>query len=190
MAVAMKPIRRVVTGVDAQGRSRVLWDGPAPNVNVGRVAASAGMTDVWVFGECPATVRGERDEGRLPFSFEPPEQGGHLRIVHSAGKPPDYDPAQDACAVAPHAPRKRPDASTWDRGGQNAYSSPIHRSETVDVGVLVEGKRTLLLDDGAYPLEPGDCVVQLRNWHGWTNPDAPSLMAFMMMGGGTDDEHR
>jgi hypothetical protein len=25
-------------------------------------------------------------------------------------------------------------------------------------------------------------VVQLANWHGWTNPDAPSLMAFVMMG--------
>ena len=31
MTNAMKPIRRVVTGNDAQGRSRVLYDGPAPN---------------------------------------------------------------------------------------------------------------------------------------------------------------
>ncbi|WP_299796618.1 hypothetical protein [Ramlibacter sp.] len=177
----MKPIRRVVTGVDAAGRSRVLWDSAAPNVNVGRIAASAGMTDIWVFDECPAPVRGERDDGKRPFAFEPPEQGGHLRIVHSAGKPQDYDPAQDPSAVPPHAPRQRLGASTWDRGGQNAFSSPVHRSETVDVGVLVEGQRTLLLDDGRYPLAPGDVVVQLRNWHGWTNPDAPSLMAFVMM---------
>ncbi|MDB5817682.1 MAG: cupin superfamily protein, partial [Rhizobacter sp.] len=80
-------------------------------------------------------------------------------------------------------PRQRPRSSTWDRGGQNAYSSPIHRSTTLDWGVLVEGERTLLLDDGAHPLEPGDVVVQLGNWHGWTNPDAPSVMAFVMMGG-------
>lgn len=187
--LTMKPIRRVVTGQDGQGRSGVLWDSAAPNVNVGGIAASAGMTDVWVFERCPAPVDGTRDDGRLPFAFEPPEAGGHLRIVHSAGRADDYDPARDTTAVASHAPRKRPGTSTWDRGGQNAFSSPVHRSETVDIGVLVEGRRTLLLDDGAHPLHPGDVVVQLGNWHGWTNPDSPSLMAFVMMGAhpGGDD---
>jgi len=31
-------------------------------------------------------------------------------------------------------------------------------------------------------MKPGDVVVQLGNWHGWTNPRAGSLMAFVMMG--------
>jgi hypothetical protein len=199
MALTMKPIRRVVTGNDAQGRSGVLWDSAAPSVNVGTVAASAGMTDVWVFDRCPAPVSGAQDDGRRPYAFEPPAAGGHLRIVHSASREPGHDPATDATAVPEHAPRQRPGSGTWDRGGQNAFSSPIHRSPTVDVGVLVEGLRTLLLDDGAHPLQPGDVVVQLGNWHGWTNPDAQSLMAFVMMGGDEqaleafaagDDAHR
>jgi hypothetical protein len=29
-------------------------------------------------------------------------------------------------------------------------------------------------------------VVQLGNWHGWTNPRIGSLMAFVMMGGKFD----
>jgi naringenin degradation protein FdeH len=183
----VKPIRRVVTGNDASGRSRVLFDGPAPNVNPGAVAASAAMTDLWVFERCPVDVSGERDGGRLPFSFEPPAAGGHLRIVQSAGKPADYDPAKDAAAVPVHAPRRRP-GGTWDKGGQNAYSSPIHKSDTVDYGVVLEGERVLLLDDGEYTMKPGDVVVQLGNWHGWTNPNGPSLMAFVMMGAATDDD--
>ena len=69
-----------------------------------------------------------------------------------------------------------------DKGGQNAYSSPIHQSLTVDYGILLEGERTLILDDGQYTLYPGDVVVQLGNWHGWTNPNQESLMAFVMMG--------
>ena len=28
----------------------------------------------------------------------------------------------------------------------------------------------------------GDVVVQLGNWHGWTNPREGSLMAFIMIG--------
>jgi len=187
MALPLKPIRRVVTGNDAQGRSRVLFDGPAPNVNPGVVSPSAGMTDIWVFHSCPAIISGERDDGNLPFHFEPPPNGGHLRIVHSAGRPADYDAARDPSAVPVHEPRRRP-GGTWDRGGQNAYSSPIHQSETVDYGILLEGERVLLLDDGEHPMKPGDVVVQLGNWHGWTNPRGPSLMAFMMMGAKLDSE--
>ena len=33
-----KPIRRVVTGNDAQGRSCVLFDSDAPNVNPGAIS--------------------------------------------------------------------------------------------------------------------------------------------------------
>ena len=181
MVQGLKPIRRVVTGNDAQGRSRVLYDGPAPNVNPGAVSPSAGMTDLWVFETCPVDLSGDRDCGRLPFHFEPPAAGGHLRMVQSAGKPADYDASKDASAVPVHAPRQRP-GGTWDKGGQNAYSSPVHKSETVDYGILLEGERVLLLDDGERVMKPGDVVVQLGNWHGWTNPKGPSLMAFVMMG--------
>lgn len=186
MAGELKPIRRVVTGNDERGRSRVLWDGAAPNVNPRAVSTGAGMTDVWVFDRCPAVVTGERDDGRLPFSFEPPEHGGHLRIVQSQGRQPGYDPAKDPNAVPVHEPRQRP-GGTWDRGGQNAYSSPIHQSATLDYGIVLAGERTLRLDDGEYVMRPGDVVVQLGNWHGWTNPRAGSLMAFVMMGATLDD---
>src|SRR5258706_5131771 len=181
MSPALKPIRRVVTGNDSQGNSKVLFDSAAPNVNPGAVSPSAGMTDIWVFDRCPAMISGGRDDGNLPFHFEPPPGGGHLRIVQSAGRPADYDPAKDAAAVALHAPRQRP-GGTWDKGGQNAFSSPVHKSDTVDYGILLEGERVLLLDDGEHMMRPGDVVVQLGNWHGWTNPGCASLMAFVMMG--------
>jgi quercetin dioxygenase-like cupin family protein len=69
------------------------------------------------------------------------------------------------------------------RGGQNAFSAPIHKSETLDYGIVLAGERVLVLDTGEIVMNPGDVVVQLGNWHGWTNPHAGSLMAFVMMGG-------
>ena len=39
-----------------------------------------------------------------------------------------------------------------------------------------------MLDSGELVMNPGDVVVQLGNWHGWTNPRSGSLMAFVMMG--------
>src|SRR5678816_1796280 len=87
----IKPLRRVVTGNDAQGRSCVLFDSAAPNVKTSPFQKGTNMTDIWVFHACPAVITGARDDGNLPFHFEPPRTGGHLRIVQSAGKPKDYD---------------------------------------------------------------------------------------------------
>jgi len=178
MPFQARPIRRIVTGNDAQGRSCVLFDSAAPNVNT---HVSARMTDLWVYHGVPAPIGGNRDDGNLPFSFEPPHEGGHLRIVESMGKPADYDPAKDTHRKKRHE-TVRAENGTFYRGGQNAFSSPYHKSQTIDYGVLVDGHRTLLLDEGAYPLQKGDVVVQLGNWHGWTNPDGNSVMAFVMMG--------
>jgi hypothetical protein len=178
VSVTPKPIRRVVTGTDAQGRSCVLYDSAAPSVNR---HVSAAMTDLWVYPRTPAPIGGDRDDGRTPFDFEPPHDGGHLRIVHSEGKPTDYDPARDERRKERHATERAPNGTLY-RGGQNAYSSPYHKSQTMDYGILLEGLRSLILDDGVYPMKPGDVVVQLGNWHGWTNVDSGSLMAFLMMG--------
>ena len=178
----IKPIRRVVTGNDANGRSRVLFDSAAPNVKTSPFQKGTNMTDIWVFHQCPAVISGERDDGNLPFHFEPPQTGGHLRIVQSAARPKDYDAAKDP-AIKPAHPPKKTEGGTWERGGQNLYTTRTHKSETLDYGILLAGERVLVLDAGEIVMRPGDVVVQLGNWHGWTNPRRGSLMAFVMMGG-------
>jgi hypothetical protein len=119
------------------------------------------MTDLWVYDSLPANIRGNRDDGNLPFHFEPPANGGHLRIVQSNAKPAGYDPATDP-AFKPLGPtRLRPDG-VWDRGGQNFFSSPVHKSATVDYGILLEGERTLILDHGNVNDAGGRCGGSTR----------------------------
>ena len=179
MTNGVKPIRRVVTGNDAQGRSKVLFDSAAPNVNPNSFKKGTGMTDIWVFHECPAIISGEKDYGNLPFHFEPPPSGGQLRIVQSDAKPADYDAAKDTFIVPEHPPKKTP-GGTWERGNQNLFTTRTHKSETVDYGILLSGERTMILDDGEYHLKPGDCVIQLASWHAWRNISAGS-MAFVFV---------
>lgn len=181
MTESIKPVRRVVTGDDAQGRSCVLYDSAAPNVNANAFKKGTAMTDVWVFDSCPAVTTGTRDDGNLPFNFEPPHHGGHLRIVQSDAKPANYDPDNDPFRVPPHPPKKTA-GGTWERGGQNLYTTRMHKSETLDYGILLEGERVLILDDGEYVMKPGDTVVQIGSWHAWANPNEGSQMAFVMMG--------
>src|SRR3981081_3766984 len=53
MADGRKPIRRGVTENDDQGRSCVLFDSAAPNVNPGAINRGTCMTDIWVYKTAP-----------------------------------------------------------------------------------------------------------------------------------------
>jgi quercetin dioxygenase-like cupin family protein len=70
--------------------------------------------------------------------------------------------------------------------------SPMHRTETVDVGVVLEGETWLLLDDGSETrVGPGDAVVQRGTNHAWANrSDRPARMLFVLIDGTIADELR
>ena len=70
--------------------------------------------------------------------------------------------------------------------------SPMHRTETVDVGVVLEGETWLLLDDGSETrVGVGDAVVQRGTMHAWANrSDQPVRMLFVMIDGRINDELR
>jgi naringenin degradation protein FdeH len=71
-------------------------------------------------------------------------------------------------------------------------ASPMHRTETLDVGVVIEGETWLLLDDGSETrVGVGDAVVQRGTMHAWENrSDAPVRMLFVMIDGTIADEVR
>jgi naringenin degradation protein FdeH len=70
--------------------------------------------------------------------------------------------------------------------------SPMHRTETVDVGIVLEGETWLLLDDGSETrVGSGDAVVQRGTNHAWANrTDKPVRMVFVMIDGTITDELR
>lgn len=181
MADGLKPIRRVVTGTDGQGRSCVVWDGPAPNVHAASMGSGRGHVDLWVWNETPVPLSGGDDDGNLPYTFCGPAGGGHLRVVQAGPRPAGYDPALDRDLVPPHAPKARPGGrGTWDRGGNDAYSSAMHKTETVDYGIMLAGERELVLDDCVLVMRPGDIVIQVGAWHQWRMPKG-AMMAFDMI---------
>jgi quercetin dioxygenase-like cupin family protein len=68
--------------------------------------------------------------------------------------------------------------------------SPMHRTESVDYGIVLAGEVTLVLDDGSETrLGPGDVVVQRGTDHAWVNDtDEGSRMAFVLVDGRFTDE--
>jgi uncharacterized cupin superfamily protein len=63
----------------------------------------------------------------------------------------------------------------------------MHRTESVDYGVVIEGELTLVLDDSEVQLLPGTVVVQRGTNHAWANRSGkPCRMLFVLVDGRYD----
>ena len=179
--MALTPIRRIVTGNDAQGRSTVIWDGPSPGVHEAQLPGvhdkpimGRGHTDFWVWRETPAPLDGVEDAGTWPDEFPNPIGGGHLRVVHWLAKTAESPPNEPYHAPVEHG-------RTWDRGGGNHYNrSYMHKTKSLDYGILLSGERVMELDDATVTLAPGDIVIDVGAWHLWDSSRTGCLMAFDM----------
>ncbi|GAB3091196.1 cupin domain-containing protein [Pseudomaricurvus hydrocarbonicus] len=63
----------------------------------------------------------------------------------------------------------------------------MHRTESVDYGVVIEGEITLVLDKEEVLLKPGSVVVQRGTNHAWANrTDKTGRMMFVLIDGRYD----
>jgi hypothetical protein len=177
----MTSIRRVVTGNDEQGRSTIVWGGQAPNANNAALASRTHNTNIWVWDGAPLALSGTTDEGDTPYEFPGPRGGGHVRVVETLACPEGYDPANDPDLHEVHEPKPRPSGRSWDRGAKNIYSSGMHKTQSVDFGILLGGERELILDEQTLMMEPGDIAIQIGAWHNWSSPRLGCVMAFDMI---------
>jgi len=63
-------------------------------------------------------------------------------------------------------------------------ASPVHRTQSVDYGIVLSGEVVLVLDDSETVLRAGDVVVQRGTSHRWENRSAETArMAFILVDG-------
>ncbi len=106
-----KPIRRVVTGHDAAGRSVFITDAPAPHV-YNRAPGSAVVTELWETRAMPADNSGNDEVTDHPFRLAPPRNGSVFRIV-------EYPPDKERVAAL-----ERQRASADDGSGPPSIAAP------------------------------------------------------------------
>jgi mannose-6-phosphate isomerase-like protein (cupin superfamily) len=179
--MSFPPIHRIVTGHDAQGKAIVVSDGPLPSVV--EVAAIPGTLfhEVWSTQSSPAPVDNGDDPSTGPLTLAPPAQGTRIRFVDIPPDTPDFlahgaDRMQEAFARIGDE-----QASTVKADSPHPL---MHRTETVDYGIVIEGELTLVLDDSEVLLKPGSVVVQRGTNHAWANRSGrPCRMLFVLVAG-------
>lgn len=60
----------------------------------------------------------------------------------------------------------------------------MHRTETIDYGIVIEGELVLIMDEGETTVYPGDIVIQRGTNHGWANrSDRNCRIVFVLIDG-------
>ena len=167
-----KTARRVITGVDADGKSTILTD---ENTQT-RVALPAfTVNDVWRLESLPGTF-GADDTLKPDVELEPPAQG---LVVRLATFPPDseIDPAVYAESIG-------------DLHGEEANAGGdeivgLHATETIDIATILDGEIYAVFETGETLLRAGDTVINRGNKHAWSNrTDTPVTMVAVMLPAG------
>jgi mannose-6-phosphate isomerase-like protein (cupin superfamily) len=179
-------IRRVVTGHDGNGKAIVVSDGPVP-VHTNPLRPGQRSHEVWKTNAMPiAIAREEPDPVTGKRQLHPPPRGTMFRISEV---PPESDAIRNMTpeqARAAFRASGAEEASTWGRGGRHPL---MHRTETVDYAVVLEGEIYLLLDETEVKLNAGDVVIQRGTNHAWSNRSGkPVRMLYVLIDGEFDPE--
>jgi mannose-6-phosphate isomerase-like protein (cupin superfamily) len=167
-------IRRVVTGLDANNKSIVLFDSQVPLAS-GRYGLAS--VNLWITDSYPpALVFNGDDPGTKPIGISPPDNGTKLRIVEfpplDADTEAKMEPEFLMKAVGDHAPLR----------GVPVKHPFMHRTRTLDYAVVLSGEIDMMLDDSTVHLKTGDAVVQQATNHAWINRGSqPCRILFVLM---------
>jgi mannose-6-phosphate isomerase-like protein (cupin superfamily) len=187
--MAHTPVRRIVTGHDDDGKAIILEDRPAPRAQEMGGAGGLVFHEIWTTDTTPARIdraSGESREHRI--SLLPPANGTRIRVIDA---PPDGD---SAAQVTPEMARAMfaeiGAAEVMIKSGPMPPPHPLmHRTQTIDYAIILEGEMTLILDETETTVRAGDIVIQRGTSHSWSNrSDSRCRAVFVMIDGAFDDD--
>ena len=163
--------RRIVTGIDSEGRSFFQEDGETPGyLDLGAFIDE----EIWIDDPIAAETEYVDPASAEKFDLVPPQGGSRARIFTFM---PDKGQSYDSEVISKAAQR-------FNTGEAMDPENPgMHTTATIDYGIVLSGNITLELDEGSRKLGPGDIVVQRATAHAWRNySDQPCTMLFVLIG--------
>ena len=180
--MSARPVRRIVTGHDRAGKAIVISDAPVPHVRRSPHRPGVAFTNLWTTARMPAEIHGSTDPVTLEMALEPPPRGTNFRFVEF-GPERDYIGSVDPEAARAAFAGMGGAAHALTEGGTKRHPF-MHRTKTVDYGIVLEGEIWLVLDDSETLMRAGDVSIQRGTAHAWSNrSDKPCRMAFVLIDG-------
>jgi hypothetical protein len=148
--------RRIVVGLDADGRSTIVSDGPTET----RLATEAyTINQIWQATQVPTPVMAENTLGLT--AVIPPPPAGYTYVITTF--PPD-----SSWDYAAGYARALAEAGAGDAAGENDLPG-MHATDTVDIVTVISGEIWTLTETGETMMKSGDTLVQRGTKHAWQN---------------------
>jgi quercetin dioxygenase-like cupin family protein len=164
-----------------------------------RVTAGRGRAEMERMPPIPRRVVTGHDErgvsvfaadGPVPVARTAPDGATFYEIWSTDAMPAPVgsaspDPTLSALSVPPSPNGTKMRINEFPPG----VASPVHRTQSVDYGIVLDGEVVLVLDDAETTLRAGDVVVQRGTSHRWENRSGRSArMAFILIDGAFTEE--
>ena len=171
-----------MTGHDAEGNSILLSDeAPRRTYMIGG-PNGARFHEVWNTNQSPALigkVPGEPEETSLVLA--PPKGGTRIRVIDF---PPEGEEIRNLTKDEANKHFKSMGGEDASKAGQGAPHPLMHRTATLDYGIVLDGEMSLILDKGEVTIKAGDIIIQRGTNHAWANRSGKICsMAFILIDG-------
>ncbi|MEK7833904.1 MAG: cupin domain-containing protein, partial [Acidobacteriota bacterium] len=136
--------------------------------------------EVWNTNASPAPIDNSDDPTLRPLQLHPTPNGSIIRFVDIPPDAGQHD-ISDEDIAAGFAQIGAAGATTRNADSPHKL---MHRTETIDYGILLSGELWLVLDEGETKLSPGDVVIQRGTNHAWSNrTNETARMVFILLDG-------
>lgn len=172
-------LRRIITGVDDDGHSRVIIDDNLPNRFIHD--DGEGLHEVWTDPGYQLDRRATNDQTDRTVTIAPEKNGVRFRYFTIAPNTTLLE------GMTEETYRKIVSAAFASVGSAHhqrdtSRHSAMHETPTIDCIVLLQGRVKLILDDDERELKQFDMVVQRGTNHAWeVLGDEPALLIAVLI---------
>jgi len=170
-----RPMRRIVTGHNSVGKSIILMDSASPHALELEGMPGLALVNLWVTDHAPASNAGSADAAARPVVLEPPKRGTIFRVV-------DFPPDKDIAGMIDRRKAFAGMGADHAMDQSDARHPGMHKTNTVDYALVLDGEIWALMDEGEALLKAGDCLIQRGTNHAWSNRTShPCRVAFVLV---------
>ena len=157
MATELPPIRRIVTAINASGKSYIAEDGPPKHVRRNPNRPGFVVRNLWTSGSNPAPIDEGDRSAEMPGVLPLPG-GTFFKVIDM---PPDDE------ALDPNKPQVHNEPGL--RHDSRARHPGMHETDTIDYAIVLSGEIVALVDEGEVVMKAGDVLIHRGTNHAWAN---------------------
>jgi mannose-6-phosphate isomerase-like protein (cupin superfamily) len=177
-----RKIRRVVTGNDENGKSKVIFDGEPPVVIKPEARPGHTMIGIWETQSVPASNEGNEEAYNHEFRLLPPKNGVHCEIFVFPVEDPEVLSKVDRRAA--FGAMQAAEMLVPDEDALHPY---MHATPTLDFVCVLSGEIYLILETEEVHLKAGDVIVQRGTVHAWSNRGTKPATLFGILADASKD---